>query len=150
VVAYAGFFFLLMLTVFVAILGAIVFGILTLSGLSATIVWVGILALFALILGFVLATSFLAKIVFGITVGKWILTKANSPLAAHRYWPMLIGVGITIIVIALLRFPLIPGFLGGLLNFAIVLLGLGTLWLWIRQVLSRKAAAEVQPAPTSP
>jgi hypothetical protein len=149
VVAYAGFFFLLLLTVFVAILGAIVFGILTLSGLSATIVWVGILALFALILGFVLVTSFLAKIVFGMTIGKWILSKANSPLAQKRYWPMVIGVSITVIVIAVFSFPLIPGFLGGLLNFAIVLLGLGTLWIWIRQMLSKEAPAEVQPVATS-
>jgi cytoskeletal protein CcmA (bactofilin family) len=150
VVAYAGFFFLLMLTVFVAILGAIVFGILTLSGLSATIVWVGILALFALILGFVLVTSFLAKIVFGMTIGRWILSKANSPLAENRYWPMVIGVAITVIVIALFNFPLIPGFLGGLLNFAIVLLGLGTMWLWIRQMFSGKAPPESQPVTTSP
>jgi cytoskeletal protein CcmA (bactofilin family) len=149
VVAYAGFFFLIMLTVFVAILGAVVFGILTLSGLSATIVWVAILALFALILGFVLVTSFLAKIVFGMAIGKWVLSKANSPLAENRYWPMVIGVAITVIVIALFSFPLIPGFLGGLLNFTIVLLGLGTVWLWIRQMLSRKAPAEVQPVQTS-
>ena len=149
VVAYAGFFFLLMLTVFVAILAAIVFGILTLSSLSATIVWLGILALFALILGFVLVTSFLAKIVFGMAIGKWILAKANSPLAMHKYWPMVIGVALTVIVIALFSFPLIPGFLGGLLNFAIVLLGLGTLWLWIRQILSKKAPAEGQPTPTA-
>jgi cytoskeletal protein CcmA (bactofilin family) len=150
VVAYAGFFFLLMLTVFVAILGAIVFGILTLSGLSATIVWVGILALFALILGFVLVTSFLAKIVFGMTIGRWILSKSNSPLAENRYWPMVIGVAITVIVIALFNFPLIPGFLGGLLSFAIVLLGLGTMWLWIRQMFSGKAPPESQPVITSP
>ena len=149
VVAYAGFFFLLLLTVFVAILGAIVFGVLTLSGLSATFVWLGILALFALIVGFVLVTSFLAKIVFGMTMGKWILSKAKSPLSQSRYCPMVIGVGITVIVIAVFSFPLIPGFLGGLLNLAIVLLGLGALWLWLRQVLAREAPASIQPAPTS-
>ena len=140
VVAYAGFFFLVLLTLFVMILGAILFGVLTLSGLSATIVWGGLLVLFALILGFVLATSFVAKIVFGMTLGKWMLTQAHSPLAEHRYWPMVIGVLITVVVLALLTFPLIPGFLGGLLNFAIVLFGLGTMWLWLRPRLQRKAA----------
>ncbi len=149
VIAYAGFFFLLMLTVFLAILGAIVFGVLTLSTLSATIVWVAILALFALILGFVLVTSFLSKIVFGMTIGKWILSKANSQLAENRYWPMVIGVAITVIVLALLRFPLMPGFLGGLISFAIVLMGLGTLWLWIQQMRSRKGPADIQPAQSS-
>ena len=141
VVAYAGFLFLVMLTLFVAILGAVIFGLFTLGGLSATIAWVGLLTLFALILGFVLATTFLAKIVFGMTLGKWILTSAHSQLAEHRYWPMVIGVAITIALIALLTYPMIPGFLGDLLNLAIVLFGLGTLWLWLRQRLPKREAA---------
>jgi cytoskeletal protein CcmA (bactofilin family) len=146
VVAYAGFFFVLMLVLFVMILGAIVFGMLTLGGLSATMVFAGLLALFAIILGFVLVTSFVAKIVFGITLGKWILAKLNSPLAEHRFWPMVIGVGITVLVIALLTFPLIPGFLGGLLNFVIVLFGLGTMWLWARERLAKAPSAPAAQA----
>ncbi len=139
VVAYAGFFFVLLLIVFVMILGAVVFGLLTLGGLSATMVFIGLLALFAIILAFVLVTSFLAKIVFGITLGKWILTKLNSPIANHRYWPMVIGVAITVAVVALLTFPFIPGFLGGLLDFAIILFGLGACWLWVRGRTTRPA-----------
>ena len=46
---------------------------------------------------------------------------------------MVVGVLITVAVTAFLTFPLIPGFLGWLLNFAIVLLGLGALWLWSRE-----------------
>lgn len=138
VVAYAGFFFVLLLIVFVTILGAVVFGLLTLGGLSGTIVVLGLLALFGLIVAFALATSFIAKIVFGVTLGKWILTRASSPLANHRYWPMVIGVAITVAVVALLTFPLIPGFLGGLLDFAIVLFGLGALWLWGRGRIGKK------------
>lgn len=141
IVGYAGFFFLVLLVLFVMILGAVVFGIFTLGGLSATIVWVGILLLFALILGFVLATTFLAKIVFGMTLGKWILEKFHSPLAEHRFWPMVIGVAVTVAVIALLTFPLIPGFLGGLLNFVIILFGVGAVWLWLRQIIQKKVPA---------
>jgi cytoskeletal protein CcmA (bactofilin family) len=140
-VAYAGFFFLVLLTLFIMILGAVVFGLLTLGGLSASMVWTGLLALFALILGFVLVTSFLAKIVFGMTLGKWILSSAKSPLAEHRFWPMVIGVAIMVVVLAVLTFPSIPGALGGLLNFAIILFGLGTLWLWIWQALKKEAPA---------
>jgi cytoskeletal protein CcmA (bactofilin family) len=140
VVAYAGFFFLLLLTLFVMILGAVVFGLLTLGGLSGTFVWIGILALFALILGFVLVTSFVAKIVFGMTIGKWILASAKSPAAGNRFWPMVLGVVITVIVIALLSFPLIPGFLGGLLNFVVILFGLGALWLWVMDLLRKRPA----------
>ncbi len=147
VVSYAGFFFLLLLVLFVMIMGAVVFGIMTLGGLSATIVFVGLLALFGLVLGFVLATSFIAKIVFGMALGKWILAKAGSPIATHRYWPMVIGVAITVAVVALLTFPLIPGALGWLLNFAIILFGLGAIFLWVRQ----RTAKTVQPLqPASP
>lgn len=133
VVAYAGFFFLLLVVVFVTVLGAVLFGVLTLGGLSATMIWAGLLVLFAMIVAFVLATAFAAKIVFGITLGQWLLRKTQSPLAEHRYWPMVIGVAITVVVIALLSFPLIPGFLGGLLDFVIILAGLGTMWLWLRE-----------------
>ncbi len=141
VVAYAGFFFVLLLLVFVMILGAVVFGMLTLGGLSATVVFLGLLALFALILGFVLATSFIAQIVFGMTLGKWLLTRLNSPLASHKYWPMVIGVVITVAVVALLKFPLIPGLLGGLLEFAIILFGLGALWLRVRDSMVKTPLA---------
>lgn len=140
VVAYAGFFFVCLLVVFVMILGGVVFGLLTLGGLSGTTIWLGMLSLFALILGFVLVTSYLAKIVFGMAAGRWILRSLNSPLAEHRFWPMVIGVIITLAVIALLSFPLIPGFLGGLLNFVVILFGLGALWLWLRDALRGEAA----------
>lgn len=142
-ITFAGFFFLLLLIIFVTVLGAILFGILTLGSLSTAIVFMGILAFFATILAFVLATSFMAKIVFGVALGNWILVRTNSPLARHKYWPMVIGIAITVVVIALLTFPLLPGFLGGLLNFAIILFGLGAIWLWGRDRLSRKPAAAV-------
>jgi len=138
VVAYAAFFFSLLLILFVMILGGILFGALTLRGLSGTVVWLGILVLFALIVGFVLITSFLAKVVFGMAFGKWILIRLNSPLAEHKIWPTVIGVTITVVVIALLSFPLIPGILGGLLNFMIILFGLGAFWLWGREISAKK------------
>lgn len=146
VVAYAGFFFVLLLILFVMVLGAVVFGLLTLGGLSGTIVVLGLLALLGLIVGFVLATSFLAKIVFGMTLGKWILTRAGSPIATHRYWPMVIGVAITVAVVALLTFPLIPGGLGWLLNLAVILFGLGAIWLWGGQRMAKAPQATAPQA----
>ena len=139
-VAWAAFFFVLLLILTVTIIGAIVFGVLTLGQLTGTVLGLGILAFFGLIVGFVLATTFVAKVVFGAALGKWIFLRANSRLAEHRYWPMVVGVLITVAVIAVLSFPLIPGFLGWLLNFAIVLLGLGALWLWGRERMVKKPA----------
>ena len=137
-VAYAGFFLVVLLIIAGTILGALLFGLLTLGGVAGTIVSVGLLSLIALIVGFVLVTSFVAKIVFGEALGRWLLARANSPLAGHRFWPMVIGVVVTVVVIALLSFPLIPGFLGGLLNFAVILFGLGALWLWGRERMARR------------
>ncbi len=139
-VAWAAFFFALFLIVAVTILGGILFGVLTLGQLTGTVIWVGLLSLFALVVGFVLVTSFVAKVVFGAALGRWIFLRANSPLAEHRYWPMLTGLLITLAVIALFSFPLIPGFLGELLNFAVVLFGLGALWLWGRERMAKKPA----------
>jgi cytoskeletal protein CcmA (bactofilin family) len=139
--AWAAFFFALLLIVIVMIAGGILFGVLTLRGAMGAVIWLGILSLFALIVLFALATAFVTKIVVGEALGKWILSKTNPSLAAHKFWPMILGVTLIAIVIALFRFPLLPlGFFGWLLNFAVVLFGLGALWLWGRERLSRQPA----------
>jgi cytoskeletal protein CcmA (bactofilin family) len=139
-VAWAAFFFALLLIVAVTAIAAIFFGVLTLSQLTGTVIWLGILALVGLIVGFILVTTFVAKVVFGVALGKWIFSQVHLPLAEHRYWPMIVGVLITLAVTAVLSFPLIPSFLGWLLNFLIVLLGLGSLWLWSRERTLRPPA----------
>jgi hypothetical protein len=141
VTAYLIFFLVLLLIIALIVLGGLLFGVLTLGGLAGAVISVGILSLLALILGFVLVASFVAKIVFGQALGRWLLVRARSPLAEHRFWPMILGVIITVLVIALFRFPLIPGFLGALLNFVVILFGLGALWLWGRERFARRLAA---------
>lgn len=143
ILAYVAFFFLVLVMIVGTIAGGLLFGVLTLGGLAGTIVWLGILSLFALIVGFVLVTSFVAKIVFGQALGRWILTRTNPSLAEHRFWPMVVGVVITVAIIALLSFPLIPTFLGWLLNFAVILFGLGALWLWGRERMVVRAVRPV-------
>jgi cytoskeletal protein CcmA (bactofilin family) len=140
-IAWAAFFFALLLIVIIMIAGGIIFGVLTLGGVSGAIIWLGILSLFALIVLFALATAYVTKIIVGEALGKWIFSKTNPALAAHKFWPMILGVTVIAIVIALFRFPLLPlGFFGWLLNFAVVLFGLGALWLWGRERLSRQPA----------
>jgi cytoskeletal protein CcmA (bactofilin family) len=138
-VAWAAFFFALLLIAALTAIAGLFFGVLTLGQLTGTVVWLGLLTVLGLIIGFVLVTTFVAKIVFGVALGKWIFTQVHSPLAEHRYWPMIVGVLITLVITTLLSFPLIPGFLGWLLNFVIVLLGLGALWLWTRERTMRPA-----------
>jgi hypothetical protein len=134
------FFLALLLIAVLIILGGLLFGVLTLGGVAGTIVSVGVLSFLALILGFVLVSSFVAKVVFGQTLGRWLLARVNSPLVEHRFWPMVIGVVVTVAVIALFRFSLIPGFVGTLLNFIVILFGLGALWLWGRERVARRPA----------
>jgi cytoskeletal protein CcmA (bactofilin family) len=141
VVSWAGFFFAVFLVIIVTILAGVLFGILTLGQLAGAAICLGFLALIALIAAFALVTAFLAKIVFGTALGKGILLRTNSPLAEHRYWPMVIGVLITVAILAVLSFPLFPGALGWLFNLAIVLFGLGALWLWGRDKMTKKPAA---------
>jgi hypothetical protein len=142
VIAWAGFFFVLLALILAVILGAIFFGVLTLGSITGTIVWLGILALFALVVGFVLATSFVSKIVVGTALGKWIFARTSPSLAEHKFWPMIVGVVAIAVVVALFRFPLLPtGIFGGLINFIVVLMGLGTLWLWGRENLRKQPAA---------
>lgn len=137
-VSWVGFFVALLLIIFATIAGGIVFGLMNLGQITGAIVWLGILALLALVIGFALVISFLAEVVFGAALGKWILTKAHSSLAESRYWPMVIGLLITLAVIALLSFPAVPSFFGWLVNFAVILFGLGTLWIWTRDRLAHR------------
>ncbi len=141
-VAWATFFFTLLAIVLLMIVGAVLFGFLTLGGLSGTIVTLGILSLLALTIGFILATSYLTKIVVGETLGKWMLARVKPELAEHKFWPMIVGVIVVVLVIGLLNFPLLPlGFFSWLLNFVVILSGLGALWIWSRAAWqSRKTA----------
>lgn len=140
-IAWAAFFFALLLIVIVMVAGGIIFGALTLGSISGTIIWLGILSMFTLTVAFVLATAYVSKIVVGTVLGRWIFSKINPSLAEHKFWPMILGVVVIAGVVALFRFPLVPlGFFGWLLNFAVVLFGLGALWLWARGKLSKQPA----------
>jgi uncharacterized membrane protein len=123
------------------VLGGIIFGAFTLGGLSGTIIWFGLLTLFAMVIGFVLVTSYLTKITVSETIGKWLFNRFNPALADHKFWPMILGVVVLVFTIGILRFPLLPiGFIGWLANFAVILFGLGALWLWGRERFAKKAS----------
>jgi hypothetical protein len=101
--------------------------------MSGTIIAVGFLALFVLILGFVLVTAFLTKIVVASLGGKLILARINPTLAEHKVWPLVLGV----VIIALLT--AIPVF-GWLLGMFVMFLGLGAIWIWGREATQARKA----------
>ena len=55
---------------------------------------------------------------------------------------MVIGVLVIVFVVGLLRFPLLPlGFIAWLVNFVVILLGLGALWLRGRDTVRKPGIA---------
>lgn len=139
IVSWAAFFFVLTLILVAMLFGGIFFGILTLGGLSATIIWLGVLSMFTLVVGFVLSAAVLSKIIVAALGGQMILSRLKPEWAEHRIWPLALGVVIFAILAA------IPIF-GGLFNLIVILLGLGALWLYGSGLLANRRKAK-QPAP---
>jgi cytoskeletal protein CcmA (bactofilin family) len=133
IVSIAAFFFALLVLIIATIVGALLFGVLTLKGLSATIVFMGLLGAFVLIFGFVLAMSFVAQIIISILGGKLILEKVKPEWVNHKVWPLVIGV----FLFAILTTIPILGWLAGMV---VVLLGLGALWIYGKSLVARKPA----------
>lgn len=135
IVSWAAFFFALTLILVAMLFGGIFFGILTLNGLSVAIIWTGVLVMFLIIVGFVLASTFVSKIVVSVLGGRLILSRMKPEWAEHRVWPLVLGVVFFAILAAV---PI----LGGLVNIIVILLGLGALWLSGRDLLKNGRKAE--------
>jgi hypothetical protein len=133
-VSYAAFFFLILLVVIVMILGGIFFGALTLGGISGTIIGLGLLLIFSLIVGFILVSAYLTKIVIAQLSGRLILGRIDPALADHKFWPLILGV---VLVALLAALP----FVGWLFGLVVLLLGLGALWLWGRAAWQARQVA---------
>ena len=139
VVAYAAFYFALLVVFTAMIIGAIVFGFLSLGGLSGAIVALGLLTLFALVVGFILTIAYLTKIIVSVLSGKLILARVKPELANHKVWPLVIGV---ILLSLIMSIP----FVGWLVKLIIVLFGLGALWLLGRDQFGKKEEAVIVEA----
>jgi hypothetical protein len=131
VVAYAAFYFGLLVVFTAMIIGAIIFGFLSLGGLSGAIVALGLLTLFALVVGFILTVAYLTKIIVSVLGGKLILARIKPELANHKVWPLVVGV---ILLSLIMSIPV----LGWLVKLIIVLFGLGALWLLGREQFGKK------------
>ncbi len=135
VVGYASFFFALLVIFTGMILGAIIFGFLSLDGLSGTIVTLGLLALFILIVGFILTVVYLTKIIVSVLGGKLILAYIHPEWVNHKVWPLVVGV---VILATIMSIP----FAGWLIKLIVVLFGLGALWILGREQLGKEKALQ--------
>jgi hypothetical protein len=134
-VAVAAFFFAILVVIVVMGVGGAFFGALTLGGITAFIVWGGVLVLFALILGFLFAAFYLTQVVVAQVVGKLIFTRVNPAMAEHKFVPLIVGV---VILAALMALP----FIGWLFSLLATLIGLGAIWMWGSEMRQAGKAAQ--------
>ena len=130
-VAYVVFYLALFLIALATIIGAMVFGIITLGSLSGMIIIVGMLLFVVLILAFVIVTAYLTKIIVSVLGGNLILARAKPEWVNHKVYPLLVGVIFLSLIISI---PLV----GWFIKIIVILFGLGALWILGREQLGKK------------
>lgn len=133
IVGYFGLFLLLP----VIILVSIIIGFITIGGLSGSTAAIGLSAWAAAFSIFSLAVFHVSKVIVAFLVGKWIFSK-SAPASSSTIWPMVIGVFVYAILCIIPLFSL-------LLEIAVVLLGVGAMWLVFKQKTS-PAASDITSA----
>ncbi|PPS43297.1 polymer-forming cytoskeletal protein [Chroococcidiopsis sp. TS-821] len=107
----------------------------TLPVLIFPVLGLGTLANLTLIFGFLLFVMFVPQIVVSLLGGRWLIHKLQPSTSSNRFVSLAIGLLIFVLLTAI---PV----LGGLLHLITIFLGLGALWIWIRNNRDR--------APTEP
>jgi hypothetical protein len=131
-----------MITLVIAtIVLAVIFGVVTLGELVGRVVALGGIVASSAGFGFSLLWQYVTSIVISVLLGQLIFRLFKSPAEDNRWWPMVLGVVIFVIITAI---PV----LGWLAKLAAVLLGLGALWIWGRDWLRRTRQTTSPPADT--
>jgi hypothetical protein len=119
----------------VTVLLGVILSLLTLGGLVALIVVLGLLAEVALVLAFWVYTNYLAQIVVSFLAGVLLVEAVGPGRGRERVLPLVVGV---ILYVLLRAIPV----LGSLVVLTVVLLGLGALsrWFWTKLRRSRATA----------
>ncbi len=128
--------FILLAGLLAVILVAVLMGALTLGELVGAALALGLPVLTLVGVLFFLALGYLPQAAVAYLGGRWVLNRVRPEAASNIYWSLLVGLVILGIIFAL---PV----LGGLLEFAVVLLGLGAIALlvWERRQQAPAAAS---------
>jgi hypothetical protein len=121
--------------IFLAIVFAIVFGLLTLGDLAGLTLTTGIVTLGVLAFAYGVFTSYVAPIVVSFLLGRAIMGRMQ---VQNRFVAFVVGL---ILVSLVLLIPI----LGVIVGILIALVALGALALWLAPRLSRAPASAVQP-----
>jgi len=143
VVAIAAFVLAILVLIIATVLLAVVFGIVTLGELAGRFVALGGITMGAATFVFSVTWAYATKIVVSLLLGQLIFGLFKSTAAENRWWPVLLGVLIFVIIAAI---PV----LGWLAKLVTVLLGLGAIWMWGRDWLSSRKAEQVAVESESP
>ena len=111
----------------------VIFGLLTLGGLVALIIVLGLVAEVLLLLAFWISTNYLAQIIVSLLAGVLLIEAVRSGgIAGRGVLPLVVGL---ILYVLLRAIPV----LGAIVGLAVVLLGLGALlhWIWTKLRPSR-------------
>jgi cytoskeletal protein CcmA (bactofilin family) len=127
------FFGLIALATAASVLGAL-FSVVTLGELLTTALLGGTSALVLLATLIKLIISYGTKLIVSYLIGKLILGRLAPRVAERAIWPLMLGI---VLYVAVTSIPC----LGDVIGFIVVLIGLGTIWLLIRQ--SRSAPGEI-------
>jgi hypothetical protein len=119
--------------VIATVLLTIVFGAVTLGGLAGRLAVLGGIVTTSAGFSFSLLWRYVTTIVISLFVGQMIFRAFNSPAEKNRWWPVVLGVVIFVIVTAV---PV----MGWLVKLAAVLFGLGAFWIWLLDVLGGREA----------
>lgn len=138
VLGFVAFVILGVVILFATLVLAIIFGLLTLGGLVALILGLGLLAEMILVLIFWISTNYLAQIIVSFLAGVLIVEAVRPGRGSGRVLPLVVGL---ILYVILRAIPV----LGPLVGLAVVLLGLGALFHWLWTKLRRSRAT---PPPT--
>jgi cytoskeletal protein CcmA (bactofilin family) len=127
--------------IFALVVGiGLVLGIVTLGGLQTVFIGAGLLLEGLWGIAFAVVTSYVTKIIVGFLIGALLLEQARTKGTTGGFWPLIIGVILYVIVAAI---PI----LGWLVGWVATWLGLGALWLWLRDRWWPRPAMAVVTAP---
>lgn len=120
----------------VIVLAAAFLGLISFGGLLPIVIIGGLLLLVSIVFAYLFVVLVLAKIVVGLMIGRWLLGSVKSPWAERKFVPLLVGLPILLVIIALVSLPFIPGIVAMLLKCAVALVGLGSIWLKCRAMMN--------------
>jgi len=135
----------ILLVIGVVVLIGLIFGLIGLGNLATALVLVTIALLGSVLVLFALLLLYGTKVIIGDLTGRAILGRLSQGLAESRVWPLILGL---LLITFLISIP----YLGPVINFVVMLFGLGAIVLMRRSgaVPAENGAAGEKPLEAAP